>query len=205
MCALTICSARMAKYPSIGSWGVIPIHEATWRYPIGGRLVAGCPEGRRNAPWSAPRAKPWRTSNPREGWPLGRGWVQRGQARPLSMGEGIRSYACRGAPKAPRWREMALILSDPLSGRMSDREAPYSRRGCNGERAAGSPCQDERLAKPEPQAQDFVIQTHILRNVLTHKTGSKPALVGISLATRLYTETRHIETYRHRIAISVTP
>lgn len=88
---------------------------------------------------------------------------------------------------------MALILSDPLSGRMSYVQAPYSRRGCNGERAAGSPCQDERLAKPQPKAEDFVIQTHILRNVLTHKTGSKPALGGSALATRLYTETRHIE------------
>ena len=34
----------------------------------------------------------------------GGGWVQRGQARPLSMGEGIHPYAWRGEPKSPRWR-----------------------------------------------------------------------------------------------------
>lgn len=99
----------------------------------------------------------------------GSGWVQRGQARPLSMGEGIRSYAWRGEQKSPRWRLKAPILSDPSSGWIGDRKAPLGRRGCNGERAAGAPCQDERLAKPEPKAQDFVIQTHILRNVLTLK------------------------------------
>lgn len=123
----------------------------------------------------------------------GGGWVQRGQARPLSMGEGIRSYVWRGKRKSPRWRCNAPILSDPSSGWIGYVQAPFGRRGCNGERAAGAPCQDERLAKPEPQAQDFVIQTHILRNVLTQKTGSKAALVMSKVAPRPYSETRHIE------------
>lgn len=69
----------------------------------------------------------------------------------------------------PDGAETHLSCLTPLSGWIGYVQAPFGRRGCNGERAAGAPCQDERLAKPEPQAQDFVIQTHILRNVLTLK------------------------------------
>ena len=77
----------------------------------------------------------------------GGGWDQRGQARPLSMGEDIRSYVWRGESKSPRWRGNGPILSDPLSGWIGYVQAPFGRRGSNGERAAGAPCQDERLAK----------------------------------------------------------
>jgi hypothetical protein len=104
----------------------------------------------------------------------GGGWVQRGRHAPVDGGRHTSVCLAGRAEVSP----MALnepILSDPSSGWIGDREAPFGRRGCNGERAAGAPCQDERLANPEPQAQDFVIQTHILRNVLTQKTGSMAA------------------------------
>ena len=128
------------------SWGCWGQHEGSPDWRVSGRQ---CPE-------PCPASASWRASNRRTVGLVGAPWgcmrlcvhtpVHAGGAWRLTLGDGVRGE--RSLPDgADHWLDANVCTC---------------RRGCNGERAAGAPCQDCPLDKP-PAKRGFVLQGDILQ------------------------------------------